>query len=312
MAAGTLASKGLRWSVAALFVGAAGVFIVRDAIVDRNGEESAAARRVWASQPDVLSSKIMAEVGQAAARRGEPSPATMAEVRQLVAAQPLSPVPFLVHGALAVRSGDYERAEKLLLLARQRAPRSPAARYMLADLYLRTGRALPAMGEIAVLNRFLPGAATQLAPALAAYATRPGGLQQLKAIVASYPELEPPLMAQLGSQPGTAPLILDLTSRPSPKRVPGDWQRLTVNGMLAHGDYGAAYTVWSRFAGVSDPPTSIFNPEFEDIAAPPPFNWEWCGRTRRSGSPGFPSRPGFDRRFRTRTGRVETRRRGRP
>ena len=73
MAAGTLASKGLRWSVAALFVGAAGVFVVRGAIIDRNGEESAAARRVWASQPDVLSSKIMAEVGQAAARRGDPA-----------------------------------------------------------------------------------------------------------------------------------------------------------------------------------------------------------------------------------------------
>ena len=276
MTAGSITSKGLRWGIAGLFVLAASVFIVRDAIVARNGEESPEARRLWPSNPDVLSSKIMAEVGQAAARRGDPSPATMAEVKQLAIAQPLSPVPFLVHGALAVRKGDYARAELLLLEARQRAPRSSAARYMLADLYLRTGRALPALGEIAVLNRFLPGAATQLAPALAAYATNPGGLQQLKAIIASYPELEPPLMTQLGSQPGTTPLILNLTSSPSPKRVPGDWQRLTVNGMLAQGDYAAAYTVWSRFAGVDEPPTTIFNPQFEDVPAPPPFNWEFA------------------------------------
>lgn len=265
---------GLRWGVAALFVLTAGTWVVRSTIVERSGGVSYAARGAWPSHPEVLSSSVMEEVGRAAGRGEEPGPRVMAAVEQLAVEQPFSPFPFLVHGALAVRRGDYERGEMLLREARQRAPRAPAARYMLADLYLRTGRPLPAMGEMAVLNRLVPGTAAQLAPALAAYAGTPGAPQQLKAILGSYPELEPQLLVQLAASGGDRGLILTLASRGSANAASRAWQSSVLNSMMARRDYPGAYAVWARFADVEPKPWSLFNPSFASIEAPPPFNWD--------------------------------------
>ena len=91
-------------------------------------------------------------------------------------------------------------------------PRSPATRFLLADLYLRSGRPIQAMGEMAVLNRFVPASAAGLAPALAAYARDRGTLPQIKAILKSYPELEEPLLAQLSEDARNADAILALAS----------------------------------------------------------------------------------------------------
>ena len=104
-----MAKAGLRWGVAALFVLTAGTFVVRSTIVERSAGVSDAARGAWPSHPEVLSSSVMEEVGRAAGRGEEPGPRILAAVEQLAVEQPFSPFPFLVHGALAVRRGDYER-----------------------------------------------------------------------------------------------------------------------------------------------------------------------------------------------------------
>ena len=109
---------------------------------------------------------------------------------------------------MAARTGNFERAETLLSIARQRAPRSAAARYLMADLYLRTNRPVAAMAEMAVLNRLLPAGSLQLAPSLAAYARVPGSIPRIKALLESYPELEEPLLHSPNCVPReTAPWI---------------------------------------------------------------------------------------------------------
>lgn len=266
--------------MAIAFVLVAGIWIVRSTIVDLSGGTSEAARSAWPSHPDVLSAGVMEQVGLAAARGQEPGPRTMAAVRQLAIEQPFSPFPFLVHGALAARRGEYPRAELLLLQARQRAPRAPAARFMLADLYLRTGRALPAMREMAVLNRLVPGMAGQLAPALAAYAATPGAVPELRSLLNRYPELTAGLMVALSADATNDRVLLQLADASGASS--GDWQRVVLNAMIARGAYAEAYTLWTRFADVEPRRSSLFNPGFSPVGAPPPFNWELA-----KGSGGF-------------------------
>lgn len=232
-----------------------------------------AAESLWPESPKVLGASIMAEVGRAAAKGGVPDDRTLEKVRQLAALEPLSWEPFLVQGAIALRAGDTRRAEHLIRRARDRAPRSPAARYLLADVYLRTGRPLQAMTEMAVLNRLLPTASAQLAPSLADYAHTPGSVPKIRQILASFPELETPLLAKLSWDPKNADLILALASSSRARGPAPDWQRLLLTTLVNNGEYGRAQAIWRRLAGVKDG-FGIYDPAFADPDAPAPFNWQ--------------------------------------
>lgn len=260
----------VRITAAAAFVLAAGTHIAQSAA--GSSESFGLAGTVAPSHPSVIKADIMTEVGLAAARGDNPPASALAILEQLAQIQPLGPEPFLVHGAIAFRAGETDRAEALLVEARKRAPRGAAARYLLADLYLRTGRPLPAMVEMSVLHRLLPDASGQLAPALAAYASIPGAVRQLEAILRAYPELEPSLLEELAGDPGNAELVMRLADR-TPKGAPGQWRERLVRGMLDRGDHARAHQLWERVSGVRVPSGALFNPSFDASNAPPPFNW---------------------------------------
>lgn len=252
-------------------VAAAAAFVLlASAHVVRNFD----AAKLWPDSTDVLAASIMTEVGEAAAKGGVPGDETLAKVRQLAALEPLSWEPFLVQGAIALRSGDTKRAEHLIESARDRAPRSPAARYLLADVYLRTDRPLEAMREMAVLNRLVPAASAQLAPSLADYARTPGAVPKIRRILESYPELETPLLAKLSWDPKNTGLIISLASG---KRAAGpapDWQRLMLTTLVNDGQYEEAHAIWRTFAGVPEARPGIYDPAFADRNATAPFNWQ--------------------------------------
>jgi hypothetical protein len=226
--------------------------------------------------PDALAAQVMGDVGRAAAQGQTPGRETLAEVEQLAITHPLNAEPFLVRAAIALQDGDNARAERLLIAARQRAPRSPAARYLLGDLYIRTGRPIEAMTEMAVLNRLVPSAGVQLAPALAEYARSPGAVPQVRSILASYPELEVPVLAQLSSEPRNAELILSLASQRPTQAPPPDWQRLMLITLVNSGEYDRAYAIWRKLAGAPDLRGGFYNPNFTDKSAPGPFNWQFA------------------------------------
>ena len=217
----------------------------------------------------------MSGVAEAGIAVALPSAETTAKLNMLAREDPLSADPFLVQGALAVRKLDYKRAETLLLEARRREPRSPAARFLLADLYLRSGRPIPAMGEMAVLNRFLPASAAGLAPALAAYASDRRTLPQIKSILRTYPELEEPLLTQLAGDARNADPILALASPTRPDAlIAPPWQSQLLGALVAAGQLQRAHKLWSHFAGIGSEPQGLFNSTFDGSTAPPPFNWE--------------------------------------
>ena len=86
---------------------------------------------------------------------------------------PLAPEPFLVRGVQAQLSGEQQLALRSFLAARQRNPRGIAARYFLADHYLKVGETGPGLNEISALARLVPQSLPTVAPYLAAYAKTP-------------------------------------------------------------------------------------------------------------------------------------------
>lgn len=214
----------------------------------------------------------MREIAVAAAAGAEPKAATLARFQSLSARDPLAPEPYLAQGALAVRGGDYGRAEPLLLRARMLDPRSPSARYLLADLYLRRERPLQAMAEMSALNRLVPAGSMSLSEAFAQYAAKAGAAAQVRSILAAYPELEAPVLGQLAADAGNAGLVLALHhSRPG--AGPPPWLSTLITALLEAGEHRRAFEAWKRLTGETASPGALFNPGFDASDAPPPFNW---------------------------------------
>lgn len=236
----------------------------------------ALASRMAPDSADVLASKAMEQVGQAAANGGSPTPETFYRLRSLLTRSPLRTEPLLVQAAMSERAGDYATAERLLLTARMRDPRSLPALYLLADVWLRQGKVVDGLREMAVLSRLLPGTSVQLVPALAEYARTPGASEELSEVLTENPQLKKPLLVALSADPSNTELILKLADGQISPSDPGTraWESRLLSGLIGRGDYRPAYGLWRRFSGLgSTAPQLLFNGGFETLEAPPPFNW---------------------------------------
>lgn len=240
--------------------------------------------------PELLVTKAMAEVGEAAAQGQNPPETAMKLLGRLARVAPLQAEPLLVQAAIAQKSGDLATAEQLLLEARRRKPRSAAARYLLAQMWLSQGRIEESLGEVAVLSRLMPESSAQLAPALSEYAETPGAAPRLRQMLATNPQLKAPLLNALATDPDNLPLILELDSAvtTTENKAP-QWQAMVLEGLVRRGDYERAYALWRRLAGYGGPRQLLFNGGFSPLAAPPPFNWKF-----QSGKAGI-SEPGDGR-----------------
>lgn len=252
--------------------------VVRTAVVAVYAEEQpATAAMLWPDHPEVLRTVAMAGVGNAAGRGELLPPETLRQLKQLAEADPLAPEPLLVHGAIALRTGDYRRAEDLLLQARQRDPRAAAARFLLTDLYLRTGRTHAGLVELPALGRLVPNGIGQLTPFFAAFATTPGAVPELRRVVRLYPELREPLLQELAADPKNAGLVLAIAGPTFQADEGARWQQTLIDELVKEGEYNRAHAVWTRLSGVAgDQGRMLFNPGFGQSQAPPPFNWAFA------------------------------------
>lgn len=230
--------------------------------------------KIWPNHPLTLRGEAMVQIGQAAALGQLPSEPTMGQIRRLAYRAPIEPEPFLVQAALAQKRGEAARAEQLLLQARSRDPRSPAARYLLADHYIRRGDIVAGLREMSVMTRFVKGSADQLVPGLVAYAATPGAVPKLRQIVSDSPDLEPALLSALASDADNADLVLAIAGPSTPAGgSAGQWRPKLLNSLVEQGNYDKAYSIWARFAGVKTPASGLFRPDFTPSDALPPFNW---------------------------------------
>lgn len=256
--------------VGALLLGAV---VVRSAFVDayatRNPEKVAV---VWPSHPSVILASGLAEVGASAAAAQPVNPATVRRMLGASTKVPLAAEPFLVRGVQAQVAGDSSLAQRAFLAARQRDPRSVAARYFLADHHLKLGQTQQGLAEISALTRLVPSILGEIAPQLAAFARMPGGREQVGKLLRDQPQLEPWLLNELAGNPTDANLTLSLWSGRSTDRDRA-WQKRLIDSLVSAGRVEQARAAWSRFNPRIVRTSELIDPKFEQQAMPP-FGWE--------------------------------------
>jgi hypothetical protein len=248
------------------------IVVVRSAFVAAYASrDPAKAAAIWSSHPSVIFATGLEEVGRTAAVG---KPVGKAEVDRLLTAStkaPLAPEPFLVRGVEAQTEGKEALAALAFLEARHHDPRSVAARYFLADHYLKTGQSRLGLGEISTMARLVPQSLSGIAPYLAAYARSPGAEPEVKNMLRQHPDLEPWLLEALAADPGNTRLALSLWSGRS-----GDgaraWQQRLLNALVAAGHYDEAQAAWSRFSLGAKREGGLVDPKFTSSGLPP-FSW---------------------------------------
>ncbi|HVU31131.1 MAG TPA: tetratricopeptide repeat protein [Sphingomicrobium sp.] len=223
---------------------------IRSALVAAAGQGNISlASAVWPGHPDVLRSRIMLGIAEAASRRKTLSPAIDEDIRLLSRRAPLAPEPFAVEGAIALRAGKYEKAERLLVQARKRDPRDRGVRFLLADLYMRQQKVAPGLQELIALSTLSPGATPSIAAMLASYAHTPGAVPRLRGALRLSPAIEQALLSKLAEDGGNAGLVLSLAAPVRPTSELADWQKKLLGSLVRAGKFREASSLWQQFSG---------------------------------------------------------------
>lgn len=248
----------------------AAVQVARTATAEARGTRPALAEMLWPGHPLVMTDNALLAIGKAAAKGQAVPPATRAAVLRIAAKAPLSPTPFLVEGAIAETEGRNQAAERLLIEARRRDPRSGGARYLLAERYFRTGRITAGLIEMQVLVALQSRGTEVFGPIVVAYARQPGAIPHLRGFFRKYPRAEASVLYVLATDAANADLVLALAS--NDRNPEPDWRAVLVSALASAGEYSRAHALWARLSRVRAD-QGLFNPAFADLNAPPPFNW---------------------------------------
>ena len=270
-------SKGmLRIAVAIAWVVLASAFVLRSAFVSAySAAHVERAERVWPGHPSVLSARAILNVARSTSHGRSLDQETRAMIEDIARAEPLAPEPYLIAGAEAQKNNDLDRAERLLLEARQRDPRGRATRFLLAELYVSQGRIREGVPETAALGRLVPGSAEPLSKAFARYIETAGVPEGMGEVMRSNPGLSHSILGELSTKASNADLLLKIAALAprTPGPAPG-WQTRLINELVEGGDYRRARQVWAQLGGREpDPTETIHDPRFEGSDAPAPFNW---------------------------------------
>lgn len=226
----------------------------------------------WPADTSLMVDHAMAEVGEAA-REGRPIPARVSNLLATVTSRdPLAPEPFLVEGARAQMNQRDREAEALFTAAKARDPRNGAARYFLADRYLRTGRLREGLNEISTFVRLVPGTEAQFVNALASFAVQPGSASELRRFFRRSPRFRLSVLQILAQDARNAEVVVALAGPPSAGDEDAPWQTTLINKLVENGQGQRAQALWGRLSGVT-PVNGVFNPNFRQVSAPAPFNW---------------------------------------
>lgn len=258
--------------------------VVRTAVVSAYAEQQPEiAERIWPGHPQVVFTVAMAEIGQAAAGGQTTVPAAVLDrIERASAGAPLAVEPFLIKGTHAKAERREQLAERLFVEARARDPRSPAARYFLAERYLSQGRAAEGLNEVSALVRLVPGGSQAVVPGLAEFARTPGAAEPLRKMFETNPDIGHAVLAQLASETANAGLIMQIAGQRviggSDEPAPA-WQSKLLNALIERSEFAKAQNLWSRFAGIQLTTPGVVNKDFAKINAPPPFNWSFASGT---------------------------------
>ncbi|WP_344706893.1 tetratricopeptide repeat protein [Sphingomonas swuensis] len=220
---------------------------VRTAIVTTQEERRPAlARAVWPSYPPLLFNQALAGIGAAAREGRAPDPGLLADIERGSLGAPLAVEPLLVKATAQLAAGQSQPAEALLRAAVRQDPRAPAARFLLADLYIRQERLGDAMIQLTALDRRVGGISNGFAPAVARYLGQPGALPKVAPVLASNPPLRRAVLQELSTDAKADPLLLALARRGDLAEV---WLAQAFERLLAAGNIPAARALYAKAGG---------------------------------------------------------------
>lgn len=245
------------------------------------------AQSFWPSHPLPTTTRALQAIGAAAARGQTAPDAALHEMSELASRDPLADEPFTVAGTAALAQGRSADAERLLKEAIERDPRSLAPRYLLADLALRTGNVEAGLEQVLFLTKQVGRMAEPIAPGLAAFARQPGGVERLRPLLRRSPATRDAVLSTLAADPNAVEVVLALAEPTAGEPTPETraWQSRLLGGMVDRGDYGGAYRTWLRLAGMRASEPGLFNPDFREHSAPPPFNWSLASSSAGTAEP---------------------------
>lgn len=126
----------------------------------------------------------------------------------------------------------------MIKAALHREPRSSAAHFLLADLYVREGRVGEALGHVAVLGRRLRGGGAEpFAAALATYLRDPSKVAQVRDVLNQDASLRSSVLTKM-AQGGAAAPSLRMLSQPGDAGE--EWFRFAFERQLGVGNVGEA------------------------------------------------------------------------
>ena len=229
----------------------------RAALVAAEGERRPAlAHAVWPSHPLPQVTLSLAAIGAAAAKGQNPPADALERMRAAGRYDPLGFQPLLVAATDKLAAGDEASGEKLLQAVLEREPRSTAAHFLLADLYVRQQRIPDALGHVAVLGRRVRGNGAQaFAGALAAYLRSSGDIRQVALVLQKDPSLRSGVMLSLAQDvsPASAATLRALAR---PGDAGQDWYRIAFERQLGGGNIGEARALLAA-AGVRGGGTAL-------------------------------------------------------
>lgn len=218
--------------------------------------------------------RVFNEAGQALiANEGRLDDDMFARLGAAVQREPLASEPLFFYGMRALTNEDLGGAERLLLEARSRDPRSSDARLGLMALYLSSGRVREGSAELAILARLEPQGSRLLVPQLVRLASSAQARAALVEAVGDQPIMAD-VLARLATEGGEPDMLIELARRqPPPANGVAEWQRLLLARLVEAGESRRAYELWRGFVG-GDPDALIYDADFRGRAGAPPFNWE--------------------------------------
>lgn len=210
-------------------------------------------------------------------QKGIMTPDQLAGVRQAAIAAPLDARAFLVLGHQQLLDRQPGRAVRTLEAARRLDPRQRLVHLLLLDRYLRTARYVDAATEFSLLSKLLSGTQAPIAAAMAQMSVTPETRAAVRRTLATDPDLERSVLVAL-ARSTVAPATIWSLATPAARVDAGSgnsWGPALVNRLVQQGRFGTARAVWQHIYRLPADAvaTPVFNGQFANAAATPPFNW---------------------------------------
>ncbi|SFG20653.1 hypothetical protein SAMN05518801_11067 [Novosphingobium sp. CF614] len=212
-----------------------------------------------------------------ASASGEIDDATRVLYRSALARAPMLSDPLALAGLDVAAAGDLDRAERLMIAARDRNPRSSLVRFWLFDHFVRSGQYTLALDEVGPAIRLEPEAITAVMTVLGAIANDADGQAALAKKLATGPFWSTAFFQTAVNNASPNTLLALLSVRPDnlDRTAAMDEQRAVFYALIKAGQGARAFQAWRQLLPESyrTRAQGVYDGNFGGWPGAQPFNW---------------------------------------